>query len=180
MKHDSWPARFIPIPARFPERAKGTCARPWDRPRAVVGGMAESLHLEVDLDAQVNGCGFTVEDRGFVFPLRHGLGVTAGTGAAKVGSPPVIPPICPPGTPPGTPFIPAEKASSSGATSLEAAGMALGTKAGAVSAAGLKVLGVTRATRATAAGGGGGAAIGGIGATNRVVSRCFISSPCEK
>jgi hypothetical protein len=38
--------------------------------RSLAGG-GESLHMEVDLNSQVNRCGFTVEDRWFIFSVRN-------------------------------------------------------------------------------------------------------------
>lgn len=35
--------------------------------RRSLAGSGESLHLEVDLNSQVNRCGCTIEDRWFIF-----------------------------------------------------------------------------------------------------------------
>jgi hypothetical protein len=39
--------------------------------RRSLAGSGELLHLEVDLNSQVNRSGFTVEDRGFIFSLQN-------------------------------------------------------------------------------------------------------------
>jgi hypothetical protein len=41
--------------------------------RRSLAGRGKSLHLEVDLNSQVNRCGFTIEDRGFIFSCRNGF-----------------------------------------------------------------------------------------------------------
>src|SRR5271169_2944061 len=39
--------------------------------RRSLAGSGESLHLKVDLNSQVNRCGFTIEDRWFIFSFRN-------------------------------------------------------------------------------------------------------------
>src|SRR6202795_578303 len=42
----------------------------WQAARSSLAGNGESLHMEVDLNSQVHRCGFTVEDRWFIFSFR--------------------------------------------------------------------------------------------------------------
>jgi hypothetical protein len=44
-----------------------TCARPHSGRAQVVAGGGEKLHLEVNLNSQVNRCGLSIEDRRFIF-----------------------------------------------------------------------------------------------------------------